>query len=209
MKIAIIGGGNVGSALASGWAKAGHEIAFGIRDPHGEKAAHLLETRAGARVESNADACRDADVVALCTPWSGTEEAIRDCGSLEGKIVIDVTNPLKPDITGLACGFETSGGEQVANWAAGAHVFKAMNQIGAGLMDHPKFKTDICPVMFVAGGDEGKIKVMGLVADLGFEPIDLGGLEYARLLEPVAMLWIHLAVFKGLGPSFALGMLRQ
>ena len=209
MKITIIGAGNVGTSLASGWAKAGHEIVFGVRNPQDEKAARLRETHPGARVESNLDACLDADVVVLCTPWAGTEAAIRACGNLAGKSVIDATNPLKEDFLALACGFVTSGGEQVAHWATGAQVFKAMNQIGAGLMDHPTLKAGINPVMFVAGEGEGRPKVLQLVSDLGFEGIHVGGLEYSRLLEPLAMLWIHMAVVKGLGPSFAFGMLRK
>jgi len=88
-------------------------------------------------------------------------------------------------------------------------VFKTMNQVGFGLMDHPALKAGSKPVMLVAGDGAGKLNVMQLVSDLGFEAIDVGGLEYARLLEPLAMLWIHLAVFKGQGQDFAFGLLRK
>jgi len=208
-QIAIIGAGNVGTALGTGWAKAGHRISYGIRSPQGEKAQQLQAAQPDARVASNADAVREAQVVALCTPWSATEAAIRDCGDLTGKIIIDATNPLKPDLSGLDRGLDTSGGEQVAAWARGAQVFKAMNQIGYGLMDHPQFPSGLQPVMFVAGDGEGKPAVLRLIADLGFEAIDAGALTASRLLEPYALLWIHLAIFKGLGPNFGFGLLRR
>ncbi|MCX6848045.1 MAG: NAD(P)-binding domain-containing protein [Verrucomicrobia bacterium] len=209
MKIAIIGAGNVGTSLGSGWTKSGHTISYGVRNPQDAKFSELRTLLPEAVITTNAAAAQDAEVIVLCTPWGGTEAAVRDCGSLAGKIVIDATNPLKADITGLSCGFDTSAGEQVAQWAVGAQVFKAMNQVGASQMDHPVFKGPSKPVMFVAGEGDRKGKVLQLVAELGFESIDVGGLEYARLLEPLAMLWIHLAVFKGQGSDFAFGLLRK
>ena len=207
MKITIIGAGKVGTALGSGWSKVGHQITYGVPDE--DKAKELKAAQPDVIIAANAEAARYADIVVFSTPWNTTEAAIRDCGSLAGKIVIDVTNPLKTDFTGLDRGFNTSGGEQVAQWAIGAQVFKTMNQIGYKLMDHPTLKGGAKPVMFVAGDGPGKSKVLQLVADLGFETIDLGGLEYARLLEPYAMLWIHLARVKGLGREFAFGLLRK
>jgi 8-hydroxy-5-deazaflavin:NADPH oxidoreductase len=209
MNIAIIGAGNVGTALGSGWTKAGHHVIYGMRNPDDEKASQLKAASPGADVASNAEAARAANVVVLSTPWAAAEAAIRECGNLAGKTVIDVMNPLKADFSGLDRGFTTSGAEQVAQWAAGADVFKTMNQVGFGLMDHPAFEGGATPVMFVAGNGAGKPKVLQLVCELGFEAIDAGGLEYARLLEPLAMLWIHLAVFKGQGREFAFSLLRK
>jgi len=209
MNIAIIGAGNVGTALGSGWTKAGHHIVYGVRDPQDDKAIRLRTASPGAEVASNADAARATDIVVFSTPWPATEAAIRDCGDLAGKTVIDATNPIKADFSGLDRGFDTSGGEQVAQWAAGADVFKAMNQVGFGLMDHPEFKWGAKPVMFVAGNGAGKPKVLQLVSDLGLEAIDAGGLECARLLEPLAMLWVRLAVFQGQGRDFAFALLRK
>lgn len=159
MKIAIIGAGNVGTSLGSGWAKAGHQIIYGVRNPQDEKARQLKAEAAGAEVTTYADAARAAEVVVISTRWGATEAAVRACGNLRGKTVIDVTNPLKPDISGLDCGFNTSGGEQVAQWANGAEVFKTMNQVGFNLMDHPEFRSGLKPVMLVAGNGVGKAKV--------------------------------------------------
>ena len=207
MKIAIIGAGSVGQALASGWSKAGHKIFFGVRNPQEEKARALQTSGKGTAV-TNADAVREAEVVVLSTPWKATEAAIRACGELKGKVVIDCTNPLTEKLE-LERGFTTSGGEQVAQWAKGAQVFKAMNQVGYALMDNPKFSSGVKPVMFVAGEGSGKCTVLTLVSELGFEPIDAGDLKVARLLEPYALLWIHLAISRGLGRDFAFGLLRR
>jgi 8-hydroxy-5-deazaflavin:NADPH oxidoreductase len=158
---------------------------------------------------SNAEAARTADVVVLSTPWQAAENAIRECRNLQDEVVIDATNPLKPDFSGLDRGFDTSGAEQVARWATGAEVYKTMHQIGYENMDHPMFPSGTRPVMFVAGDGLRKARVLELVSQLGFEAIDVGGLEYARLLEPTQSFWIHLAAARGLGREFAFSLLRK
>ncbi len=122
---------------------------------------------------------------------------------------MDCTNPLKEDFSGLALGFTTSGAEQVAQWAKGARVFKAFNQIGFNIMANPILDGRKA-VLFLCGDDAAsKPTVLGLASELGFEAIDAGGLEVARLLEPYGMLWIHLALVRGLGRDFAFGLLRR
>jgi 8-hydroxy-5-deazaflavin:NADPH oxidoreductase len=207
MNIAVIGGGGVGETLARAWARGGHAVEFGVRDPASEKSRKLAGSSQIA-VKSNRDASAAAQVIVLATPWRATREAITACGDLSGKIVIDCTNPLNATFTGLDVGLTTSGAEQVASWAPGARVFKAMNQIGSNLMDHPKLPAGQ-PVMFVAGPPDGKAEVLSLVRELGFDSIDAGDLEIARLLEPYAMLWIHLALRRGLGRDIAFALLRD
>jgi len=207
MHIAVIGGGGVGETLAKAWSRRGHTVSFGVRDPGSEKSKKLA-TSSGIAVKSNGDAAAAAQVVVLATPWQATREAVQSCGDLAGKIVIDCTNPLKADFTGLAVGHTTSGAEQVASWASGARVFKAMNQIGSNLMDDPELPGGR-PVMFVAGGQEGKGEVVNLVRELGFDTVDAGELTIARLLEPYAMLWIHLALRRGFGRNIAFALLRE
>jgi len=209
MNIAVIGAGKVGTALGSGWAKEGHHICYGVRDPESDASRRLESEALGTQVATNGEAARAADVVVLATPWGATESAVRECGNLAGKIVIDATNPLDAAFSGLDRGYTTSGGEQVARWAGGAEVFKTMHQVGFGLMDHPEFTHGLKPVMFVVGDGVGRPKVLQLVSELGFEAVDVGGLEYARLLEPYAMLWIHLARSRGLGRDFAFSLLRK
>jgi predicted dinucleotide-binding enzyme len=99
--------------------------------------------------------------------------------------------------------------EQVAGWAKGAKVFKAFNQVGFNVMANPVVEGRRA-VMFVCGDDEaGKPTVLQLVRDIGFESIDAGGATAARLLEPFGMLWIHLALTRGLGRDWAFGLLHR
>lgn len=212
MKIAIIGAGSVGTALGVSWSRAGHDIVFGVRNPQSEtarSAANAIEK--GAVVTAVPDAAASAEVVVLATPWEQTEAAIAAAGGLAGKTVIDCTNPLAytDGQLDLTMGFDISGGEQVAAWAPGAHVFKALNQVGYLAMEDAKFP-DGFAAMFVAGDDAGrKPVVLSLMTDLGFEAVDAGALRISRLLEPYAMLWIHLALNQGLGRDFAFSLLRR
>jgi len=212
MNIAIIGAGNVGGALGANWAKKGHDIIFGARDPKSEKTQALLQAiGAKARAASVAEAAASADVIVLSTPWPATEAAVRSMGDLKGKIILDATNPLTrgPDGIALEIGHAISGGEKVQGWVAGASVYKTLNTTGFGNMANPVFK-GVKSVMFVAGDDAAnKPKVTNLVSELGFDVIDAGPLRNARLLEAHAMLWIDLALARGQGRDFAFGVLRR
>ena len=213
MKLAIIGAGSVGGTLGTAWAqKAGHEIFFGVRDPKSDKVRALLRTLPGkAQAGTPAEAAAFADMIVLATPWNGAEAAIRSMGSLSGKIILDATNPLAmgPDGLGLEIGHNTSAGEKVQGWARGAAVFKTLNTTGYGNMADPVFR-GVKSVMFVAGDDAAaKPKVIALLTVLGFEVIDAGPLRNARLLEAHAMLWIELALNRGLGRDFAFTIARR
>jgi predicted dinucleotide-binding enzyme len=212
MKLAIIGAGGVGGTLGVAWArKAGHEIFFGVTNPRSDKTQALLRRIGGARAGTAAEAAAFGDVIVLATPWPATEAAIRSMGDLRGRIVLDATNPLAmgPDGLGLEIGHGISGGEKVQGWAAGASVFKTLNTTGFNNMAEPAFN-GVKSVMFVAGDDEAaKPKVMTLIGELGFEPVDAGLLRAARLLEPHAMLWIHLALNRGFGRDWAFALLRR
>jgi predicted dinucleotide-binding enzyme len=208
MQLGIIGAGNVGNALAVGWIRAGHSIAFGLRDPRIEPAGP-----GGVSYASVAEAAKGADVVVLATPWQAVTEALRAAGDLSGKVLIDCTNPLRagPDGLELDVGYTSSGGERVASLARGASVFKTLNQTGFANMQHARDFAPVSAVMYVAGDDAArKPMVLSLVSDLGFQAIDAGPLRIARLLEPMAMLWIHMAVNRGepMSRAFALAERR-
>src|SRR3954471_14364773 len=206
MNITICGSGNVGGALAGGWKKAGHSVTFAARDPNGAKDAELKKD--GYAVAPQAAPARSADVIVLATPWDATAATIKALGDLAGKIVVDATNPLTAKLE-LALGFSDSAGETVARLASGAKVVKAFNTTGANNMANSKYPGGKL-MMAVAGDDaDAKKTVMGLAADLGFEPIDAGPLAMSRYLEPAAMLWIKLAYAQGLGREFGFALLRR
>jgi 8-hydroxy-5-deazaflavin:NADPH oxidoreductase len=209
MKIAVIGAGNVGSALGAAWAKAGHAIIFGVRDVN-KPALKSLCAQIGATAASSAEAARQGDVVVLALPWNTAEGAVKSLGDLTGKIVVDTMNPLAmtDGALGLDRGFTTSAGETVASWLPGAKVVKTFNQVGANMMTQAR-RFETRPVMFLAGDDDAaKRTVSQLVGEIGFEPLDAGGLEQARILEPLAMVWINQTVARGFGRDWAFGVLR-
>jgi predicted dinucleotide-binding enzyme len=204
MRLGIIGGGNVGGTLGRLWAAKGHTVTFGLRDPNGESARSLA---GAAAVASIRDAVAGAEVAVLATPWAGAQDALAAAGDLAGKVLIDCTNPIGPGMS-LTHGHTASGAEMVASWASGARVVKAFNTTGANNYTDPVIDGHQA-AMFLCGDDEAARGVAAtLAADLGFEPVDCGPLSNARLLEPVAMLWIWLAMH-GQGRDFAFGLLRR
>jgi predicted dinucleotide-binding enzyme len=207
MQLGIIGAGNVGKALATGWLRAGHSVTFGVREPEGAS-----DEPTGATYASVAEAARRAEVLVLATPWQAVADAVAAAGNLAGKVVIDCTNPLRMGADGLELeiGHVTSGGERVAALAPGASVFKTLNQTGFENMQEARSFVPVPAVMYVAGDDMvRKPQVLSLVADLGFEAIDAGPLYIARLLEPMAMLWIHMAINRGAARSRAFALTQQ
>ena len=195
MRIGILGTGDVGRALGSGFAATGHQVKVGSRDANNPRLKEWAG-KAGAHTSGGtfADAAAFGELVVLATRWSGTENALRLAGteSLAGKVLVDATNPLdfstRPPT--LAVGRTDSGGEQVQRWAPGARVVKAFNTVGNALMFRPSFAGGP-PDMFTCGNDEAAKRVVGTILnEFGWEAIDLGGIEQSRYLEPLAMVWI-------------------
>ena len=193
MKVAIIGAGNVGRALGASITRAGHEVTFSAKSAQSADAA---AREIGARaVPSNAEAVRGADVVVLAVPFvgSGDEVAQEIADAAVGRVVIDVTNPIKPDYSGLAAE-GTSAAEELQRRLPGARVVKAFNTIFAANQANPSPEID----GFVAGDDaDAKQEVIGLVEAMGFTPVDVGPLQAARYLEGMAWLNIGLNAANG------------
>jgi 8-hydroxy-5-deazaflavin:NADPH oxidoreductase len=205
MQIVIIGAGNVGQALGAGWRKSGHDVSYALRAATGKNADTVAAQ--GFRVVSLKETA-DADVIVLAVPWPAVAEALRAAGSLAGKIVIDATNPLTPELE-LALGFNDSAGETVARSAPAARVVKAFNTTGAGNMATAHAFV-AKPMMPLAGDDaEAKATVAKLAEELGFEAVDAGPLKAARLIEPLAMFWIKLAYAQNFGRNFAFSLIRR
>lgn len=210
MKIGIIGAGNVGGALGKGWAKKGHQVMFGVRNTTDPDVAALLKAAgSSARAGSVAEAAKFGEVVVFATPWPATQDAVKNVGNLSGKIVFDCVNPLKADMSGLDVGQTSSAAEQVAGWAKGARVVKIFNTTGSNNMENPKYPQGPATMFYCGDDAEAKKAAAQLAGDLGFDPIDAGGLTIARLLEPLAMLWIHLAFQQKMGREFAFKVMRR
>jgi 8-hydroxy-5-deazaflavin:NADPH oxidoreductase len=209
MKIAIIGTGNVGGALGRNFVKAGHEVSFGVRNPgDGKHQALAKETK--ANVTGIAQAVSGAEIVVLATPWGAAREAIEAAGPLSGKILVDTTNALKSDFSGLQFESSTSAAEKIAEWAKGARVVKSFNHTAAENMARPGFPGGGKAVNFAAGDDaEAVKKVVKLAADIGFDAVGLPTLQLARQLEQLAWLYIFSAFNTELGRNFAFSLVRR
>jgi predicted dinucleotide-binding enzyme len=206
MNILIAGAGNVGRALGGGWRKAGHNVTMAVRDPQAGKATELRQQ--GFDVVAMKGAAAAGEVIMLAVPWPALTAAVQSLGPLAGKVVIDATNPLTSDMS-LAIGHNDSAGETVARLAPGARVVKAFNTTGANNMADSRYAAG--KLMMVIAGDDtsAKATVISLANELGFEAIDVGPLTMSRHLEPMAMVWIKLAITQKLGRNFGFALLRR
>jgi 8-hydroxy-5-deazaflavin:NADPH oxidoreductase len=205
MRIAIIGAGALGTAIAGDLIAAGHEIVFG-----GGASAHDAAARVGAIAYSNADAAAFADVVALAVPFRAIDVALAQTGSLDGAVLWSCVNALKPDLSGLAVGFDTSAAEEVARRAPGARVVSGIPPLAEALANGDlRYDAGLVPSVFVCGDDEqAKAVVELLVLDLGAHPVDAGPLAAARLIEPAMMLLVRLA-YAGVPRDVGLRLLER
>lgn len=193
VRVGILGSGDVGRALAAGFAGLGHDVKIGSRDP--EK---LREWAAGAGPHVStgtfAETARFGDVLVLATLGVATEEAIRLAGidAFDGKVVIDTTNPLdfSTGMPRLSIGHTDSLGEAVQRLIPKARVVKAFNTVGNALMVNPQLPGGP-PDMFMCGNDEdAKNIVTQICKHFGWGVIDLGGIESSRYLEPMCLTWV-------------------
>jgi len=210
MKITVLGTGGVGGTLGTRWAAAGHHVVFGSRDPDHEKIKVLLQKGGErTRVEGLITATAGADAIVIALPWPATREALKSLGDLSGRVLIDCTNPLKADLSGLDVPLDSSAAEQIAAWAPGAHVVKAFNTASSKVMNDPAFGTQPATMFYCGDDPDAKAIVKQLITDLGFEPVDSGSLVIARYLESLAMFYIHLAFRQGWGSNCAIKMMKR
>ena len=207
MKIGIIGAGKVGRTLGQRWKDCGHSLSYGVREPEDLKHRDL---KAYASVASGAQVAQDADIVVLAVQWSDAKEAVEDIKSvIDGKILIDCTNPVNPNLSGVSLGHTTSAAEQIQKWAPKSIVVKAFNQIGFNIMANP-ILDERKAVLFIAGDSaEACETVEALAKELDFNPVVMNSLSDARLLEPFAMIWISMAYKLGYGREFAFSMITR
>ena len=185
MTTAILGLGNMGKGLAKRL----------------EGKTDLVVSSRGTDI-SFQDAVNKADIVILALPYKSALEAASTL-DLSGKIVVDMSNPITPDFSGLLIGHTTSAAEEIAKVAKGARVVKAFNTIFSSLFDSPLEATAEIPV-FLAGDDAAAVDAVAtLVEQSGFAVEKVGGLDGARLVEPVGMLNIRFGYGLGQGTSIA------
>ena len=200
--IAVIGTGDVGSALGPEFAAQGHTIVYGSREPQRSKVKELVEkTGELASATTPADAAAQADIVVLAVPGLMVEEITRSLGDLSGKIIIDPTNPLERRMNRLEHAVDTSNAEIIQAAAPGAYVVKAFNTLNWKTMVEPSSAGGPVSIPLVGDNGRAKKKVAELVSGMGLEPIDVGPLHDARWVEGMLILWINNR-YGSMRPSF-------
>ncbi len=194
-RIGIIGSGIVGQTLAKGFAKYGYDVLLGTNTPG--KQAQLKEKTGGkARIGSFEDAAKFGEIVVLAVKGSAAQEALKKAGlqDLAGKTVIDTTNPLAeaPPVNGVLQFFTSLSDslmERLQKAAPEVHFVKAFSCVGNVSMVDPHFGP-VKPAMFICGNDAGaKAEVRSILEQFGHQVEDMGKVEAARAIEPLAMLW--------------------
>ena len=209
MKLAFIGIGNVGFALANNFQKKGHEIIVAHEEVDGETVRQAKEKNPSFSAMKLQEAINHSDMVFLATPFKFNEEILKPL-KFNGKTLVDCTNPVG---AGISHGLESkiSGAEKVQEWAADAKVVKAYSIYGFENLDNSTFPAyEVKPVMLIAGNDSvSKKKVESLNADLGFESLDVGELGQALHLEHMTLLWVKMVRAKGHHPNFTWAYLER
>ena len=211
MNIAFIGYGNVGAPLAIHLQQAGHDVTLAAPDPGSVSLAKALARNPSLRHAPTLDAVRGADAVFLATPFQAAREALEPVAeALEGKLLVDCTNPVG---AGLKHGLNSvqSGSEVIQAHAPRARVVKAFTIYGYENFENSSYPGyNVKPAMMLCGDDpDAKRMVSGLAGQLGWEPLDVGGLEQALHLEHMTLLWIRMVRAKGGSPNLVWAALRR
>lgn len=211
MEIAFIGAGNVGAPVAARLAEAGHHVVLGVSREGSPKVAAALARSARLSARPVEEAVAAAEVVFLATPFQADAAVLPPLAeALAGKVLVDCTNPVGPGLThGL--GSERSGSAYVQSLVPGARVVKAFSIYGYENFEDPSYPGyGVRPAMLFCGDDRGaKERVAQLIADCGFEPVDVGGLVQALHLEHMTLLWVRMVRAEGHSPDVVWGALRR
>ncbi len=209
MKIAFIGIGNVGFALANNLQKKGHKILVVSNDQTSKSVQKALESNESFQVVGVQEAIQEAEMFFLATPFSANESILTQL-DFQGKILVDCTNPVGAGIShGLSS--KVSGAEKVQEWASSAKVVKAFTIYGFENFQNTIFpKYNVKPVMMIAGNDSSaKKQLEPLVNDLGFDMLDTGKLDQALHLEHMTLLWVKMVRRDGHHPNFTWAYLEK
>ncbi|WP_119308551.1 NADPH-dependent F420 reductase [Cohaesibacter haloalkalitolerans] len=203
MNIAIVGAGNIGSGLASVLAKTSHSISIVDAQNGAAAAAKLKEQGLNVAVSELSPAVAAADLVILATPFAASKAVVAEA-DFAGKIIVDVSNPITDDFSGLQVGFNSSAAEELAKLAPAAKVVKAFNTVFAQHYASGLKLNGEALQTFVASDDEAaRAAVKDLAAEIGLEPKDAGPLSNARYLEPLGYLNINFGYILGYGTQIA------
>jgi hypothetical protein len=200
MNIGIIGTGNMGTGMGKFWAQNGHKIMFSYSRSQEKLQAAADAIGKGTLVGTPAEAVEFADVIVLSVAWAAVEDALKQAGSFNGKILFTCVNALLPDMSGLAVGTTTSAAEEIAKLASGARIVESMPLFAEVLHSDSREFNGQTPTVFYCGDDSvAKAIVADLLQETEVEAIDAGPLKNARFIEPTGMLLVQLAYAQKMG----------
>ena len=191
--IAVIGTGNVASALGPGFAQQGHDIVYGSRDPARAEVLELVSnTGSSATAASQTEAVAQADIVVLAVPGNVAQEVAANIGDLSGKIVIDPTNQLAPGDDGyMSHTSATSNAEDIQAMHPDAFVVKAFNTLNYQQMIDPSSSGGPVSIPLAGNDADAKATVAALAEGMGLEPVDIGSVRFAHVLEGMLAIWVN------------------
>jgi len=211
MNIAFIGYGQVGAPLADHLQRVGHQVKLAANDPNSESVKRALAKNANLKVAAPKDALRNAEVVFLATPFQANEAALKGVADeIRGKILIDCTNPVGPNLSHGLNNVQ-SGSEMVQALLPDTKVVKAFTIYGFENFEDSAYPGyNVKPVMMFCGKDSAAKKMVEkLIEQLGWHPLDVGGLEQALHLEHMTLLWVRMVRLNGHSPNMVWAVLSR
>lgn len=209
MKIAFLGIGKVGFALANNLSLLGYEIIIAHNDSNSESVKSAVDRNSNFHVQPVQNAINSADMVFLALPFGLCKEVLKHL-EFQNKIVVDCTNPVGPEIShGLKS--KISGAEKIQEWAKDARIVKSYTIYGFENLVNPKFPGyDTRPVMLIAGDEkDAKSEIRKLNDALGFDTLDTGNLTQSLHLEHMTLLWVKMVRVNGHHPNFTWSYLER
>lgn len=197
--ISIVGAGNVARGIATRALAAGYDVEILVRN---EEQGKTLAGELGGNVTvSDLGPAAAGDIVALAVPWTAVPELVAAFGGFAGKILVDATNPINAEFTGLATDADTSGAEEIAKLAPEAKVVKAFNTVFASNVIAGDKNGEPLDLLVAADDADAKAAVVAFGEKSGFRAIDTGALSQARTMEALA--WLHMQLQFTRGTNFA------
>jgi predicted dinucleotide-binding enzyme len=206
LRVGILGSGLMGGKLGTLFARAGHEVVFS----YARSAQKLKRLARGAQgrayAGTPAEAARDADALLLAVHWSRVNEVLKQAGNLSGKVLISCSLPMNHNDTALVIGGSSSGAEELAKRARKARVVAAFSTIPSEVLFsvfEARRKSRRPSLVYCGDDQDAKELTATLIRDVGFDPVDAGGLRIARYTEPFTLLIAQLAYESGANPQLA------
>lgn len=211
VKIGFIGTGQVGSVLARRLGSRGHTVILAARDTSNTQVNQLAKLiGANAEVRSIKETISVSEIIFLATPWGAVESIVKEnSAELRQKTIVDCTNPLKPDLSGLTRSADSSGGEYLQNLIPDSQIVKAFNTVGFNIMENPEMNGKKAVMYFCGNNRDAKFTTQSLIDELGFYSVDAGDIKSSGLLESFALLWISSAYKYGMGREFAFSVIKR